>query len=294
VLVALAAALAQACGPPPRPPPPRPPPSRPPPAKPKRGRSLDLPPRPSGADGAGAIAKRLAGLDGWRREDLLLGEILAGNVPPFLRQLRPIDLVTPRGRKPAAIGRIWVTSDYLAVGSDEDFLRVPLFPSSAQRVADRAGCLLPTRRIVDAVWRAAPTKLAPSTIAPGPDMISSERYFRHDARIEKQRREKGHRVGDLVAGHKKDIVVTPLLAERPGKLAIYGLIRPDGTAIQPLSSVHSAEYVDYSHGVRLVHRTMLVGVRERSVQEVLADPELSALLSDEGPILRPRYPVPVS
>ena len=44
-----------------------------------------------------------------------------------------------------------------------------------------------------------------------------------------------------------------------------------------------------SHGVRLVAGTMIVDGREMSVQEVLADPELSKLLSDEGAIRQPRY-----
>ena len=35
--------------------------------------------------------------------------------------------------------------DYLAVGSDEDFLRMPMTPASAKVIADAFGCRLPTR-----------------------------------------------------------------------------------------------------------------------------------------------------
>ena len=48
----------------------------------------------------------------------------------------------------------------------------------------------------------------------------------------------------------------------------------------------------YSHGMRLVAGTMTVDGTERQVSDVLRDPVLSRLLSDEGVIRSPRYPVP--
>jgi hypothetical protein len=46
--------------------------------------------------------------------------------------------------------------------------------------------------------------------------------------------------------------------------------------------VHGVRYADYSHGVRLVwHEVLVDGVR-RSIYDVLADPKLAPLLSDEG------------
>jgi hypothetical protein len=105
--------------------------------------------------------------------------------------------------------------------------------------------------------------------------------------IEGQR--SGKPLGALAAGIKKDVVVTNRLVERPDHVAIYGWHRLDGTPIQPLTTVHVNWYVDYSHGIRLVKRTVLVDGNPRDIRDVLADPVLHPLLSDEGPIAKPYY-----
>jgi hypothetical protein len=56
--------------------------------------------------------------------------------------------------------------------------------------------------------------------------------------------------------------------------------------------VHGDVHVDYSHGLRLVAQDMEVDGVPTTVAEVLADPELHVLLSDEGPIRMPRYRLP--
>jgi hypothetical protein len=49
--------------------------------------------------------------------------------------------------------------------------------------------------------------------------------------------------------------------------------------------------VDYSHGVRLVRNEMRIGEEAAEVTEVLRDPARCSLLSDEGPIDPPCYPL---
>jgi hypothetical protein len=88
----------------------------------------------------------------------------------------------------------------------------------------------------------------------------------------------------LTAGHKKDLVITRQLWSTPGRVAIYGWHRSDGKPIQSLSTVHGARYADYSHGVRLVSQTLFVDGRPARLLDVLADPQLGPLLSDEGPL----------
>lgn len=73
----------------------------------------------------------------------------------------------------------------------------------------------------------------------------------------------------MVSGHKKDLVLTNLLAARPSQIAIQGWHRASGAPIQPLSTVHGAHYVDYSHGVRLISQTALVNGERRSIYEIL-------------------------
>ena len=78
--------------------------------------------------------------------------------------------------------------------------------------------------------------------------------------------------------------MTNLLASNPGRIAIFGWHRLNGMPIQPLSTVHGACYADYSHGIRLVSETALVDGKSTSVYDVLQDPALARVLSDEGPI----------
>jgi hypothetical protein len=148
--------------------------------------------------------------------------------------------------------------------------------------------VLPTRAMVDAIWAAAAVKLAPQPFHPAQhDILAVELFARHHAEIERQRQGRPQHL--LVAGAKKDVVRSALLASWPGRVVIYGWHRLDGTAIQPLWKGHTSGHVDYSHGLRLVARTMEVDGEPTTVDAVLADPELHVLLSDEGPVPDGRY-----
>ena len=72
----------------------------------------------------------------------------------------PIAATLPDGTQLA--GTIEVMPDYLAVGSDDDFVRMPMTPQTAQQIADLFGCMLPTRKMVDAIDAAAEVRLAPA------------------------------------------------------------------------------------------------------------------------------------
>jgi hypothetical protein len=115
-------------------------------------------------------------------------------------------------------------------------------------------------------------------------MRSTEYYQIHNEMIEKQSRAHGVRLGTLVSGHKKDVVITNRLAKRPGQIAIYGWHRATGAPIQPLSTVHGAGYADYSHGIRLISETAIIDGKLRSMYDILQDSLLANVLSDEGAI----------
>ena len=94
----------------------------------------------------------------------------------------------------------------------------------------------------------------------------------------------------VMAGHKKDIVITNRMADEPGRLFIYGWHYQDGKPIQPLSAAHSVDYVDYSHGVRLVRDEVLIDGKLYSIKRMLQHPVLYKLFSDEiGPMSVIRY-----
>jgi hypothetical protein len=217
------------------------------------------------------------------REGAIYDALAAGAVPSFSRTFAEVTL-THAGHA----GVVRVSVDYAAIGVDDDFARMPMSPITAQRLADELGHVLPTKKLVDAIYAAAVVKLAPSPLPPGPQMMSNDYYRRHHQAIEAQRT---GRAG-LIAGHKKDVVVTNRLVSRPDRVAIYGWHRRDGRPIQPLSLVHEASYADYSHGIRFVQATIVVDGQERAVAEVARDPELCGLVSDEGPLASMRAAAP--
>ena len=104
--------------------------------------------------------------------------------------------------------------------------------------------------------------------------------------------QKGAQLGDLTAGHQKDLVISNRLTQKPDRVAIYGWHQQNGKPIQGLSTVHESTYADYSHGVRLVRNRVLVDGQPTTVAAVLADPVLQPLLSDEGAFTQARYVVP--
>jgi hypothetical protein len=245
-----------------------------------------IPARTSDCRTGSQFARYVSKMDSRQREQAIRDEILNGNVPQFLRKLTPVQLHagTPDGRR--LTDTIFVMPDYLAIGSDDDFLRIPMNLHTAVAVADRFGCILPTKKMVDAIYDQARYHLIPQPLPAGPEMRSTEYYSTHNQMIEEQARSLGIRLGELISGDKKDVVITNLLFNKVGRIAIYGWHKGPGEPIQPLSTVHGANYADYSHGIRLVSETTLIDGKVKSVDNVLRDPSESKLLSDEGPIPR--------
>lgn len=69
----------------------------------------------------------------------------------------------------------------------------------------------------------------------------------------------------------------------------------DGKAIQPVYNKHTNTWVDYSHGIRLVQQKLIInenGIEYKTtVKKVLTSTTKSYLLSDEGVIEKPFYPI---
>ena len=177
--------------------------------------------------------------------------------------------------------------DYLAIGSDDDCFLTPLTPLTAQAIADRLDCVLPTPKMVDDIYANATMKLTPAPIPPSPAMTTVAVFARHNEIVSAERGQRPP--GTLVAGHKKDVVIANRVFAMRGKVAIYGWHKLDGKPIQPLYTGHTASWVDYSHGIRLVSRRMTVDGVATTIDAVLADPKRAPLLSNEGVMLRTRY-----
>ena len=69
----------------------------------------------------------------------------------------------------------------------------------------------------------------------------------------------------------------------PKPVVIYGWHYTSGSPIQPLYNGHEETYADYSHGIRLVQNAITVDGGPNTITNVLTNPSLVALLSDEGP-----------
>jgi len=220
------------------------------------------------------------------REAAIEAELLAGNMPAFLRKAAPVTLsgTLPDGRTTRVT--VCVLVDYLAIGSDRDFLYVPMRLETALIVADRYHATLPTNRMVDATYDQAAVKLSPQPLPAGPEMRSTGYYTHHNEIIGEQRAALGAVPGVMTSGHKKDLVIANRLWRYPDRVAIYGWLRASHDPIQPLSTWHGARYADYSHGARLVGTTIYVDGKPMAIFDALADPNLSRILNGDGPIPR--------
>lgn len=271
--------LVAACGAPVATPRPAPAPTA---APQTEGRRLRLPPRRADALTGSAFVLRAEHMGAAERETAIVSEILAGNVPAFERSLIAVELSAVAKTGALLRGRVFVTPDYLAIGSDDDFVRVPMTVRGARRIARETGTVLPTRHLVDAIQRQATVHLVSPEMAAGDAMGSVAYFVSHHRAIEAERAAQQAPLGALVSGPKKDVVISGRMLSLPGHTGIYGWFRGDGRAIQPLSFVHDDKYVDYAHGVRLVDGEMEVEGMRRPLLDVLAERGVAALISDEG------------
>lgn len=191
----------------------------------------------------------------------------------------------PSGKKYRV--RLWVSPDYLAVGKNAKFVRMPLTPQSAQLVADTFHALLPTTKMVDEIYKAAKVKLAPVPLTENRDSLAT--LIKHNEIIEDQLR---HKIPDgIIAGIKKDVVQSNAVFANPksNRVAIYGWHQLNGIPIQPLYTGHVDWYVDYSHGIRLIYEKMSINNKIYFVKDVLNNPELSGSICDESNCKLMRY-----
>jgi hypothetical protein len=219
------------------------------------------------------------------REDAIRRELLAGNIPSFLRKLRTVEASATDSSGNRHTISYDVMPDYLAVGSDKDFVRIPMTPYTAQAFCDAFGFVLPTSKMVNDIWAAATTHLDPRPLTI--ERESPLTFLQHHRIIEIQL--EGVERGAFVAGIKKDVVLTNKLLEKPQRVAIYGWHYPNGKPIQPVYSGHVDWYVDYSHGIRPVRRSMRADGVTRPFEAIMKDPQLRSLISDEGEITALRY-----
>ncbi len=225
----------------------------------------------------------------WAMEDMTVSQILSGNVPSALKKFRKI-VYKADGHKV----EMWVLPDYLAVGNDQDFVRMPMGPLGAQRVSDSLYCSLPTTFLSDRIDEVSEGRIEIFPFRPVGDRNMKPLCFEDSNNaINALMRSKGLKFGQFVSGLKKDVVLTTRLENEPDyyrHVAIYGWFHPDGHPQQPLFIRHGNFYSDYSHGIRLIYRTIKIDGKEYDLRAVLEDPFLFRLVSKEDvPFKRASY-----
>lgn len=244
--------------------------------------SQAIPPRAADAPGGRAFVLSLQGLSDDEREAAISAQLRAGNIPRFLRHLVPVSWQAKDldGRAHAAV--VCVAPDYLAIGSDSDYLYVPMRLDTALSVAQQFGFLLPTPKLVDTIYAQSTVRLSPQPLPASDTMRTTAYYQHHNALVRAQRASYAAPLGALTAGDKKDLVITNRLWGKLERVAIYGWHSEVGQPIQPLSTVHGWHYADYSHGVRLVAAMAFVDGQAQTLLSLLESGEDAPLFSNEG------------
>ena len=268
----------------------------------------------------------LRGMSEAERDAAIFREVSRGNIPDFMRPENFYELAIYGSVNGEDVEvRIQVAIDYLAVGTNEDYVRVPVSPLLAQRIADRFGWILPTETVVreldeeskrerqDITYLAAPDAaqlvIDPSTGRQVYERWNHQTYGAYEGRwmrsvefIEKinvladeqilQRRMRPHR-GGIRAGQSKDIIYHPE-AQRKNTVCIF---HPRVQGVNYVS--HPDTYWDYSHGARYLLNSARViyynrdgSVRRRRtmpVDEIYRDRNLYRLLSPSRMDVRQFY-----
>lgn len=227
--------------------------------------------------GASELIAELGIDDVEAREKKILEFFHLGFWPEGLRQFKAIQ-VHENGHRLV----YWVAPDYVALGTDQDSVLMPLSWISTKRLAADWKMLIPTSKMVDQIYQQAERVHWPHAYPPSDEMRSTAYLVEHNQWI-RDRSAIEFVDHPLIAGHKKDLVVSPRLLVQTGKLAIYGWHNlGNGAAIQPLSLWHGKFYVDYSHGIRMVAPEAELDGKPVSLASLLKDPQWVGMLSFEG------------
>jgi hypothetical protein len=171
---------------------------------------------------------------------------------------------------------------------------------ATERCIERA--LLPTTRIIDCAWKVAVARdsdLPPFPQSPGTSTVkmaeNSSSVVRETLSRGARAREEG--IFGVNAGKHFPLTNKTLgkvrVLENGEKLQLvanYGWFGGKWTtasglkAWQSLGTKHGINFTDYSQIVWLVHSLMILDGKFAYLTDVVTDPELSALVSDEGPL----------
>lgn len=241
-----------------------------------------IPPRALNAMSGSDFVNKYMEIVGPVREQAILNEFLAGNIPDFLRNFTAVE-VTKNSDKLTYI----TMTDYLSIGSNQDYVRMSMNAITAQKIANQYDCSLPTKKMVNQIWQQSNNKLEPKPWGPpyDEDMFATHRIGTHNTTIQNQLI--GKDPYELTSGQKKDIILTNALGigNPKKKIGIYGWIQLNGVPIHNFNThSHEITYEDYSHGVRLIANDVVLNGKPVRIKDIFSDRKWAPLISDEVPL----------
>lgn len=251
---------------------------------------LNVPPRQVYMLTGSQYTAQIASLNLSARENSIYNEVISGNIPDFSRTLTAVTSSAVINGSLQSV-TYYVLPDYLAIGSNADYFLCPMSPMLATKIADSIGCTLPTRKMVNDIYAQATLTMNPLTIPASGTMTTVQAFAQHNGMVKTQRNGfiPPYYLGALVAGDKKDVIISNLIYSTANRVIIYGWHTSIGNPIQPMTNVHADTYMDYSHGIRLIQNSVIYNGVPTTIKTILAG-SLNSMLSDEGVINPPEYP----
>ena len=185
-----------------------------------------------------------------------------------------------------------VLPDYLALGTDEEWMYIPMSPLTAKKWMQTNNLSFPTKTMVNQIHHQAKIKLTPPISWNALYDHATKKYNRDSTECFKAQSDKLQEMlkkhteyshGDLAASHKKDVVLTDYLLTKANQnnVAIYGWFNSDSSVVQNLNpSSHSVSYIDYSHGLRMISNNCVLNGQQTTIQAVWNDLNHCKLLHD--------------
>ena len=183
-----------------------------------------------------------------------------------------------------------------------DGVRISCSATLEQQVADVLGCCLLTPRLADLAFQQRQVDVKPY---PMPIASTVGAMVKESATVDKA---VGGRVGLVQTVGKHWVLTNTLVGKKAGSgqaACNYGwqfsgdlfggqrwgsAVTPGLRCIQDMGWAHDVHHADYSQTCVLVSRQCTVDGRPADLSAVLADPQLSALVSHEGPLRILRQP----
>ncbi|MBN2195874.1 MAG: hypothetical protein JW751_23860 [Polyangiaceae bacterium] len=247
--------------------------------------SDDTEPRARGPGGARLVEQyaKLDPEDEPARHRFVLEQIAAGNLPSSWNRWVTVQV---RGQFGTRV-EFDVSPHGLRIGSDADWVEIPLDGPHFAAAAELLGCRLSTAWMVEQTCQQARRSgtvvhfFAAAEIAQSlgwhdwqnnsPDGLKMKgaTFFRQRSSLLRHWLDEHHVAsGDLVVGYFKDVVSPVDGLTRPRGLEIVGGRDDSGREIQPLSGgLHHTRFFDYSHNVRLVRDPIRVDGKSLTLDE---------------------------